>query len=130
MTPTACLRRHKGGAYAPCERCPLGPARGAGEWTDRTQRGEDYAAFRIGRGSAKATPGAKRNGRPRVLKAPAGWLRDVRARLGITYREMARKCGVTEGHLANCASGRDPLSMAIAARIARALGVPEPGGTT
>lgn len=57
------------------------------------------------------------------LRAVDERLRVLRARRGVTRRDLARLSGVSERHLAQLGSGSGNISILLLRRIARALGV-------
>ncbi len=55
-----------------------------------------------------------------VFNGPA--IREFRRRMGLTQVELAKRIGVTQGHLANVEAGRHTLSEANARLVAQEFG--------
>lgn len=54
---------------------------------------------------------------------PSAALRAYRKRLDLTQRELSEKCGIPQPHIAAMESGARPIGLAVAKKIALALGV-------
>lgn len=52
---------------------------------------------------------------------PAAALRGYRGREELTQRELAKKCGIPQPHIAAMESGKRPIGLAIAKKLALAL---------
>ena len=54
---------------------------------------------------------------------PQAALRAYRKRLDLTQREFSKKCGIPQPHIAAMESGARPIGLAVAKRMALALGI-------